>query len=53
MLAGGVPELALPSIDSDTISAGSILYMLGAAGSLIALVGVLPYTIQAPIERAD
>lgn len=53
MLAGGVPELALPSIDSDTISAGSILYMLGAAGSLIALVGVLPYTIQATIERAD
>ncbi len=53
MLAGGVPEITLPSIDSDTISAGSILYMLGAAGSLIALIGVLPYTIQATIERVD
>ncbi len=53
MLAGGVPELSLPSIDSDNISAGSILYMLGAAGSLIAMIGVLPYTIQATIERED
>ena len=53
LLAGGVPELAIPSIDSDNISAGSILYLLGAAGSIIAMVGVLPYTIQATIERAD
>ncbi len=53
MLAGGVPELTLPSIDSDNISAGSILYLLGAAGSIVAMVGVLPYTIQAAIERAN
>lgn len=52
LLAEGVPDLSIPAMDSDNINTGSILYLLGLAGSLVASIGVLPYTIQATMERS-
>jgi hypothetical protein len=51
LLMGGIPDLGLPMIDPDHISAGAILYLMGAAGSAVAMLGVIPYAIQATIER--
>ena len=52
LLVGDIPDLTLPTIDSDEISAGSILYLLGIAGSACAMFGVIPYAIQETIERS-
>ena len=52
MLAGAMPDLSMPSIDPDDISAGMIFYILGAVGSLFAMVGTIPYTIESIIKRS-
>ncbi len=52
LLAGGMPELTAPSIDSDDISAGTVFYLLGSAGSLFAMIGVIPYAIEATVRRS-
>jgi len=50
LLAGGMFGLSLPAVDTSTLSAGMLLYLLGAAGSLIVMVGMLPYTIRRSVE---
>jgi hypothetical protein len=52
MLAGAMPDLSMPSIDPDDISAGMIFYILGAVGSLFAMIGTIPYTIESIIKRS-
>ena len=52
MLAGAMPNLSMPSIDPDNISAGMIFYILGAVGSLLAMIGVIPYSIESIIKRS-
>ena len=52
LLVGGMPDLSMPSIDSDNISAGTVFYMLGSAGSLFAMIGIIPYSIEATVKRS-
>jgi hypothetical protein len=52
LLVGGVPDLSIPALDPDNLSAGVLLYLLGAMGSAFAMFGVIPYAIQAAIDRA-
>ena len=52
LLAGGMPDLSTPTIDSDNISAGTVFYLLGSAGSLFAMIGVIPYAIEATVKRS-
>ena len=52
ILAGAMPDLSMPSIDPDDISAGMIFYILGAVGSLFAMIGTIPYTIESIIKRS-
>jgi len=52
MIAGGMPDLSIPSIDSDNISAGTVLYILGSAGSLFVMIGIIPYSIETTIKRS-
>lgn len=52
MIAGGMPDLSIPTIDSDNLSAGTVLYILGSAGSLFVMIGIIPYSIKATIKRS-
>ncbi len=52
MIAGGMPDLSIPTIDSDNLSAGIVLYILGSAGSLFVMIGIIPYSIEATIKRS-
>ena len=52
LLANAMPDMTLPSIDPDNISVGTVLYILGAAGSLFVIIGMIPYTIEATIKRS-
>ena len=52
LVASGVPDLSLPSINPDNLSAGILLYMLGGAGSLLALIGTIPYVIESTIDKS-
>ena len=52
MVAGGMPDLSIPTIDSDNLSAGTVLYILGSAGSLFVMIGIIPYSIEATIKRS-
>ena len=52
LLVGGMPDLSMPSVDSDNISAGTVFYMLGSAGSLFAMIGIIPYSIEATVKRS-
>ena len=52
MVAGGMPDLSIPTIDSDSLSAGTVLYILGSAGSLFVMIGIIPYSIEATIKRS-
>ena len=52
MLAGTMPDLSMPSIDPDDLSAGMIFYILGGVGSLLAMIGVIPYSIESIIKRS-
>ena len=36
MLAGAMPDMSMPSIDPDNLSAGTVFYILGAVGSGVA-----------------
>ena len=52
MIAGGMPDLSIPTIDPDNLSAGTVLYILGSAGSLFVMIGIIPYSIEATIKRS-
>lgn len=52
MLAGTMPDLSLPTLDSDNISVGTVFYILGALGSIFTIIGVIPYSIEATINRS-
>ena len=52
LLAGGMPELTMPTIDADNLSAGTVLYILGSAGSLFVMIGIIPYSIETIIKRS-
>ena len=52
MLAGAMPDLSMPSIDPDNLSAGTVFYILGAAGSIFVIIGIIPYSIEATIKRS-
>ena len=52
MLAGGMPDLSTPTFDADNISAGILLYILGSAGSLFVMIGIIPYSIETTIKRS-
>ena len=52
MVAGGMPDLSIPTIDSDSLSAGTVLYILGSTGSLFVMIGIIPYSIEATIKRS-
>lgn len=52
MLTEGMPDLSMPSIDPDNLSAGMIFYILGMFGSLFTLIGTIPYTIESTIKRS-
>ena len=52
LLAGGMPELTMPTIDADNLSAGIVLYILGSAGSLFVMIGIIPYSIETIIKRS-
>ncbi len=52
LLAGGMPELNMPTIDADNLSAGIVLYILGSAGSLFVMIGIIPYSIETIIKRS-
>ena len=52
MIAGGMPDLSIPTIDPDNLSAGTVLYILGSAGSLFVMIGIIPYSIEATITRS-
>ena len=52
MLAGAMPDLSMPSIDPDNLSAGTVFYILGAAGSFFVILGIIPYSIEATIKRS-
>ena len=52
LLAEGAPSLEMPSIDSDNVSLGAILYGLGLFGSIFVMLGMIPYTIEATIEKS-
>ena len=52
LLAGGMPELTMPTIDADNLSAGVVLYILGSAGSLFVMIGIIPYSIETIIKRS-
>ncbi len=50
LLAGGAPSLETPSIDTDNVSLGTILYGLGLCGSIFVMLGMIPYTIEATLK---
>ena len=52
MLAGAMPDMSMPSIDPDNLSAGTVFYILGEAGSLFVMIGIIPYSIEATIKRS-
>ena len=52
LLAGGMPDLTMPTIDADNLSAGTVLYILGSAGSLFVMIGIIPYSIETIIKRS-
>lgn len=52
LLAGAIPDLSMPTIDTDNISVGTLLYMLGSVGSLFVMIGIIPYSIEATIKRS-
>ncbi|MDE0708713.1 MAG: hypothetical protein OSB33_07175 [Candidatus Poseidoniales archaeon] len=52
MLAGAMPDLSMPTIDTDNLSVGTLLYMLGSVGSLFVMIGIIPYSIEATIKRS-
>ena len=52
LLAGAMPDLSLPSIDPDNLSAGTVFYILGAMGSIFVIIGTIPYSIEATIKRS-
>ena len=52
MLAGAMPDMSVPSIDPDNLSAGTVFYILGAVGSLFVIIGIIPYSIEATIKRS-
>ena len=52
LLSEGAPSLEMPSIDSDNVSLGTILYGLGLFGSIFVMLGMIPYTIQATIKKS-
>jgi hypothetical protein len=52
LLANAMPDMTFPSIDPDNISVGTVLYILGAAGSLFVIIGMIPYAIEATIKRS-
>ena len=52
LLAGAMPDLSIPSIDPDNLSAGTVFYILGAAGSIFVIIGIIPYSIEATIKRS-
>ena len=52
MLAGAMPDMSMPSIDPDNLSAGTVFYILGAVGSLFVIIGIIPYSIEATIKRS-
>ena len=52
MLAGAMPDMSMPSIDPDNLSAGTVFYILGAAGSIFVIIGIIPYSIEATIKRS-
>lgn len=48
MMGGGW----MPAIDPDVIDAGTGVYLLGMLGSVIAMLGVIPYAVDKTIERS-
>ena len=52
LLAGGAPSLEMPTIDADNVSLGTILYGLGLFGSIVVMLGMIPYTIEASIKKS-
>lgn len=52
LVASGIPDLSLPSINPDNLSAGILLYILGGSGSLLTLIGTIPYVIEATIQKS-
>ena len=52
ILAGGMPDLSIPTIDADNLSSGILLYILGSAGSLFVMIGIIPYSIETTIKRS-
>ena len=52
LLAGGMPYLTMTTIDADNLSAGTVLYILGSAGSLFVMIGIIPYSIETIIKRS-